>query len=138
MASKEKYSTIEIPISKIDESQHLVFGWANVSVSKDGNVIIDSDDEQIDIEDLELAAYAFNLNFRESGVNHRGGAVGKMVESFVVTPEKLEKMGLAPDSLPLGWWFGVYIEDDEVFGKVQSGELSMFSIQGAAKKELAR
>lgn len=130
----ETNHTIEIPISKVDESKNLVFGWANVSADK-GEQLIDLQGDQIDIEDLEQAAYEFNLHFRESGVNHTGDAIGHVVESFVVTPEKLEKMGLPADSLPIGWWFGVYVEDDAVFEKVRKGELSMFSIQGTALRE---
>ena len=127
--------TINIPISKVDESQNLVFGWANVSVGKDGEQLTDVHNDQIDIEDLEQAAYEFNLYFRDAGVNHEGDAIGKVIESFVVTPEKLEKMDLPADSLPIGWWFGVYIEDESTFEKVRKGELSMFSIQGIAVRE---
>lgn len=132
---KMSKSNIDIPITKIDESQRLVFGWANVSVGKDGQTITDSQDDQIDIEDLETAAYEFNLSFRGAGMNHRGEAIGQVIESFVVTPEKLEKMGLEPDAIPLGWWFGAFIEDDRVFQKVMDGELNMFSIQGTAIRE---
>lgn len=134
---KVEKTSLEIPITKVDESQNLVFGWANVSISKDGTQITDSQDDQIDIEELEQAAYEFNLHFREAGMNHEGEAIGKVVESFVVTPEKLEKMGLEPDALPMGWWFGAYIEDDEVFAQVVKGELSMFSIQGTGIREPA-
>jgi len=126
---------LQVPIQKIDTDRNLVFGWANISVTKDGEQITDLQDDQIDIEDLEQAAYEFNLSFRESGVNHEGGAIGHVVESFVVTPEKLAKMGLPEGSLPQGWWFGVYVEDDEIFKRVKDGELSMFSIQGTAYPE---
>ena len=135
MANTETH-IITVPISKIDESQNLVFGWASISASKDGETITDTQGDQIDIEELEQAAYAFNLYFREAGVNHVGNAVGKVVESFVVTHEKLEKMDLPEDALPMGWWFGVYIEDDAIFEKVRKGDLSMFSIQGTAFSEL--
>jgi len=131
----EKHTQVDIPISKIDTSQNLVFGWANVSVGASGDLLTDLHGDQIEIEDLEKAAYEFNLYFRGSGVNHEGDAIGQVIESFVVTPEKLEKMGLPDNALPLGWWFGVYVEDDAVFKRVKDGELSMFSIQGSAIKE---
>lgn len=123
-----------VPISKVEDDQHLVFGWANVS-SQNGEILTDTHDDQIDIADLEKAAYEFNLYFRETGVHHTGDAVGRVVESFVVTPEKLEKMGLDQDALPMGWWLGVQVEDDETFEKVKKGKLSMFSIQGTAVRE---
>ena len=132
---KTQKATIDFPISKVDEDQNLVFGWANVSMTADGDLITDRQGDQIDIETLESAAYFFNLQFRKTGVNHTGDANGQIIESFVVTPQKLEKMGLAEDALPIGWWLGAYIEDDDVFKQVKEGELAMFSIQGRAIRE---
>ena len=122
----------EFEIIKIDTTKNLVFGWANVSIRKDGNQITDWQDHKIDINDLENAAYAFNLEYRESGEMHKGNAKGTLVESFVVTPEKLEKLGLAEDALPQAWWVGFYFEDDDVIQKVKDGKYKMFSIQGKA------
>lgn len=125
----------EARIAKIDPDQNLVFGWAYVSIDRDGEGIIDHSSEMVDPEDLELAAYVFNLTFRETGVMHEGEAVGYLVESFIATPEKLQVMGLESNALPQGWWLGFYIPDDEIFAKVKQGEYSMFSIQGVATRE---
>lgn len=125
----------EARIAKIDPDQNLVFGWAYVSIDRDGEGIIDHSSEMVDPEDLELAAYVFNLTFRETGVMHEGEAVGYLVESFIVTPEKLQVMGLESNALPQGWWLGFYIPNDEIFAKVKQGEYSMFSIQGVATRE---
>lgn len=125
----------DFEIIKIDTTRNLVFGWANVSLRKDGQQILDTQDHKVDIEELENAAYVFNIEYRASGEMHKGNAVGQMVESFVVTPEKLEKMGLAEDALPKAWWVGFYFEDDNVVQKVKDGTYKMFSIQGRAKLE---
>lgn len=125
----------QIIVTKADGDRNIVFGWANVSIRQDGTQIEDHQKDLVDPEDLETAAYQFNLDFRETGVMHEGEAVGYLIESFMVTPEKLEKMGLAPDALPIGWWVGFYIPDDAVFAKVKSGEFKMFSIQGRAIRE---
>lgn len=122
-------------ISKFDDSEQIVFGWANVAIRKNGEQIQDWQDDVVDVEELEKAAYAFNLEYRDTGEMHRGSSVGKMVESFMVTPEKLEKMGLEPDALPLGWWVGFKIADAQIFEKIKKGEYQMFSIQGSAKRE---
>lgn len=127
--------TKEVRVSKVDEDRNLVFGWAYVSLGKDGGQVVDHSEEVIDPQDLEDAAYLFNLSFRETGVMHKGDAVGRLVESFVSTPAKAESMGLAKEALPVGWWVGFYIDDDEVFDKVKKGEFSMFSIQGRATRE---
>lgn len=125
----------EFTITKVDTDRQLVFGWANVSIRKDGEVIEDYQKDVIEPDDLEMAAYNFNLDYRSTGEMHRGGIVGKMIESFVSTPEKIEKMGLAPDALPTGWWVGFYIEDESAFAKVKDGTYKMFSIQGKAVRE---
>jgi len=122
-------------IVKLDDDNHLVFGWANVSIRKDGDVVVDSYDDIIDPETLEAAAYLFNLDFRETGVMHKGASVGRLVESFFVTPEKLDKMGLPANAMPAGWWVGFHVEDDAVWKSVKDGTYSMFSIQGTAIRE---
>lgn len=122
-------------IAKIDDERRLVFGWANVSVRKDGEQIVDLQDDMIDPEDLEDAIYAFNLEFRKAGVNHTGGTIGDLVESFVVTPEKLVAMGLASDALPIGAWVGFRLDDEDTWQLVKSGTYGCFSIQGRAVRE---
>lgn len=133
----DKWVKKDLTIAKTIPDENLVFGWAYVSVEKDGQIILDHSDEVIDIEDLEYAAYAFNLQFRETGELHKGESVGQLVESFIITPAKLEAMGLEKDALPLGWWLGFHVEDDEVFEKIKKGEYAMFSIQGIATREEA-
>lgn len=122
-------------VLKVDDERRLVFGWANVSVRKDGEQIVDSQGDMIDPEDLENAMYNFVLEYRDAGVNHTGEAIGKLVESFVVTPEKLEKMGLESDALPIGAWIGFKIMDDAVWQQVRKGQFKSFSIGGSAVRE---
>lgn len=123
--------TITGTIAKTDEAQRLVFGWASV-VDKNGEPVVDLQGHRIAPATLEKAVYDFVLNVREAGENHeRVTGVGKLVESLMVTPEKLEAMGLAKDALGAGWWVGFKVEPD-VFAKVQGGDYSMFSIGGRA------
>lgn len=126
-----------VNITKIDSDRNLVFGWAYVSIDKDGEQVVDHSGEAVDPETLEEAAYLFNLDFRKSGEMHQGEAVGELIESFMVTPEKLDLMGIAKDGAPTGLWVGFYIDDDEIFGKVKSGKYTAFSIQGQATREAA-
>lgn len=128
-------ATDQVRITKLDDQRNLVFGWANIAVRKDGEQITDSHNDQIDPAELENAAYLFNLAFRKSGVDHVGDAVGSLVESLFVTPDKLEAMGLEKTALPQGWWVGFYIEDDAIFEKVKAGDYEMFSIQGRALRQ---
>lgn len=125
-----------VKIVKVDPDRNLVFGWAYVAVEKNGQRVVDASDEVIEPEELEDAAYLFNLLFRGSGVMHKGEVVGALVESLAITKEKLEHLGLPPDALPQGWWVGFYVECDEVFDGVKKGIFPMFSIQGKAIREV--
>ncbi len=122
-------------IEKYDDDQ-LVFGWANISIRKDGEQIVDHQGHAIDVDELENASYLFNLYFRETGEMHVGKSKGKLVESIVFTKEKMEKMGIPENTVPEGWWLGFFIDDREVYEKVKNGEYNMFSIQGTARKEV--
>lgn len=121
-------------ILKVDEHEHLVFGFFNVSMRADGELLEDLHGDLIEPGELEKAAYEFVLDYREGGAMHKGTSKATLVESFVVTPEKLEKMGLPRDAIPPGWWGGFKVHDDDVFAKVLSGEYSMFSIEGEAAR----
>jgi cation transport regulator ChaB len=122
-------------VLKVDAERQYVFGWASVAFAKDGSQVEDLQGDLIDLDDLEEAAYQFALSYRESGVMHAGEAVGQMIESFMVTPDKLEAMGLPPDSLPMGHWVGFHVPDPAIFAKIKDGTYSAFSIQGDAVRE---
>lgn len=121
-----------VQVIKTDAKRQQVFGWASVAMSTDGEPAIDSYGDIIDPDDLEDAAYDFVLRFRDLNEKHAGPVQGQLIESLVVTPEKLEKMGLASDALPMGWWVGFWVPDPNVFAKIESGEYAMFSIEGQA------
>lgn len=129
-----KWHAIE-KVLKFDTERQYVFGWASVAIAKDGSQIEDLQGDLIDVEDLEEAAYQYALQHRGTGVMHQGEPVGQMIESLMITPAKLEAMGLPPDALPQALWVGFHITDPDVFAKVKSGELPMFSIQGDAVRE---
>ena len=123
-------------IVKTDNNNNLAFGWAYVAITKEGEQVYDHSGEFVsDVDSLEMAAYAFNLAYRKSGEIHIGDAKGYLVESLMVTKEKLAKLGLPEDALPQGLWVGFHFPDDEVFAKVREGRYKMFSIQGTALKE---
>lgn len=124
-------------VAKVDNERQIVFGWANVAVRCSGEQVVDAHDDVIDPGELESAAYDFVLNFGHSGENHNGPIKGQLIESFFVTPEKLEKMGLKKNSLPQGWWVGFKIFDKKAWRRVKRGHHRMFSIQGVARREAA-
>ena len=124
-----------LEIAKVDERRRQVFGYANVAVKSDGQPMVDLQDDEIPTEVLEEAAYKFVLEFRECGEMHEADcAKGALIESVMITPEKLEAWGLKADAVPPRWWVGFQL-DTETFAKVASGKYRMFSIQGTAVSE---
>jgi len=141
-------------ICKTDEDQCLVFGFANVSISKrtavaeGGEQFFDLQEDSIPPADLEAAAYEHVLEFREADDDHKGPATGQLVESIIFTPDKLEKFAADPVTgevnqedlavlkrlFPCRWWVG-YKMNKASFDMVKSGKFTMFSIAGEADRE---
>lgn len=124
--------------SKTDDEKRQAFGWASV-VEVDGKPVIDRQGDWITPDEIEKAAYNYVMNNRRGGHQHRRDEndqpihVSDLIESFVVTPEKIEKMGL-PASTPVGWWVGFKVHDDEAWEKVKKGEVTGFSLHGKGKR----
>jgi hypothetical protein len=121
-------------IKKYDDDQMLAFGWANVSMRVGDELITDWQDDMIEPEELEAAAYEFVELYREGGEMHERGGVATLIESVVFTKEKMEAMGIPEGLLPVGWWIGFKVTDRDVWEKVKDGTYSMFSIEGEAER----
>ena len=124
-------------VVKLDEAEHLVFGWASVSVRDGDELLTDLQGDRIEPEQLEEAAYDFVEHSREANEMHQSPPVGQLVESFALTPEKLDVMGLLRKSAPkVAYWVGFRVSP-AVFAKVKAGQLPMFSIEGTAERVAA-
>ena len=123
-------------ISKSDTEKKQVFGWASVAITEAGDQIEDWQGDMIDPEDLEQAAYEYVRLYRDGGEMHEPSKriVATLIESVVFTPEKLAAMGIPEGTLPVGWWIGFQVLDDDVWGKIKDGTYSMFSIEGEAER----
>jgi holliday junction DNA helicase RuvB len=127
-----KSAASTVSIVKKDARRNLVFGWANVAMTPEGQVE-DHQGHLIDLDDLESAAYRFVAKYRLSGDMHQGEGFGELVESLVVTEDKVEKGGF-PRSMLGHWWVGFKVPPEH-WDKVQKGDRVMFSIQGKARLE---
>lgn len=123
--------SLRVRVRKIAPEKRLVFGWLSVSTDRKGDLVIDHEGHTIDPGDLEEAVYSFVLESRRMGELHESIS-GRLVESIVFTAEKLEKMGIPPGLVPLGWWVGFYVESDRAWERIKSGEYAAFSIGGSA------
>ena len=69
---------------------------------------------------------------------HQGTPTGSIVESVVMSPEKLSAMGFPEElakSARTALWVGVKLDPKgETFQKVKDGTYTMFSIQGRGKQ----
>jgi hypothetical protein len=124
-------------ISKADVDKQQIFGWASV-VEVNGEPIVDLQGDRISIDEMEKAGYEYVMKSRKGGDMHLRNdwspiQKSEMIESFIVTPEKRDAMGL-PDSVPSGWWVGFKVQDPQVWAKVKSGERTGFSIHGHGRR----
>jgi hypothetical protein len=103
-------------------------------VALGGEDVSDLQDDEIDLEEIEKAAYNFVKDSRKGGNMHQKDLhVSDMIESMVVTPEKKKALGL-PDDAPEGWWVGFKVNDDETWEDAKVGKLPMFSIHGTGRR----
>ena len=103
-------------ITKRDEEQRIVFGWAYVAKRAGGEAVVDHSGDRVDnVGSLELSAYDYVLKSREGDVMHTRQKTSVLIESMMFTPEKCEALGLEKDALPVGWWVVFKILDDEAW-----------------------
>jgi len=119
-------------VKKIDDELGIVFGWASVSEQADGSLVFDHEGDAIFPEELEKAAYQFNLEARRATDSHdiETLGAGDLVESMVFTKDKQDQLGI---SVPVGWWVGFHVGDEDMRKQIRdTGERAMFSIGGTA------
>ncbi len=122
------------------EAQHVVYGWASVSVD-DGQLVTDLQGDQIEPEELEKAVEQFMLAYRAqqaggAGVMHETEPMCEVIASLVTTPDIVKAFGLG-ENVPVGWILGLKVLDESVWQRVVSGELKALSIQGTAERSAA-
>lgn len=125
-------------IAKMDSAKRQVFGFAMVT-HIDGEPVIDRQGDFTPLEEIEKAAYTYVIESRKGGDMHaRDGDkplhTSDLVESFVITPEKLQQMGLEENALPHGWWVGFKVNDDKQWQDVVEKRRTGFSIHGSGRR----
>jgi len=110
-------------------------------VELDGEPVVDLQGDIISAEEMEKAAYTYVSKSRKGGDMHLRNdwqpvQKSEMIESFIVTPEKRDAMGL-PGSVPTGWWVGFQVQDPQVWADIRSGKRTGFSIHGHGRRSPA-
>jgi hypothetical protein len=129
-------------IIKVEPERRMFFGWSYVAKNAGGQVV-DHSGDIIDtpeaITAMEDAFYKYALHSRGGDDGHSVFGVAQLVEQIVFTPDKIEKMGLSPDT-PIGVWSGYYVPEtelgDRLLESIQSGRYKALSIVGKGRREL--
>jgi Putative phage serine protease XkdF len=125
---------IQATVVEKREAEHRIFGWAVLSQKRDGSELIDLQGDHVALPDLEAAVYEAMADGLNGGEMHQGDAEARIIESFVVTPEKVARLGIPAGVLPSGWWIGQQVSD-ATFRKVAVGDRLWFSIEGVGERE---
>lgn len=121
-------------IVKSDPKRRMVYGWAYVAKDADGEPVVDHSGDIIDDPDeLERAAIDFVLKSRQGDADHDYKPSAVLVESIYLDKAKAAAMGL-DCPVPTAWWVGFKVEDEAVWKRVESGELTSFSIGGSGHR----
>ena len=127
----EKRWSLTLDIAKAEPERQMIFGWASV-VAKDGKYIIDKQGDIIPVKELENAVLEYMLYAREHGVMHHIKGTGRLVMSFLTTPDFMKAFGLTQKDDQIGWIVGYQIEDPELRAAHKRGILPEFSIGGSS------
>jgi hypothetical protein len=128
---------LTVDVKKIDPARRQVFGWASVS-TRDGQPVIDRQNEYVPIDVIEKAATAYMRKSRDGSDMHERRGVATCIELMTFSKAKQDALGI--DLGMEGLWVGMQILDDSVWAKVRDGaRLPTFSIGGAGvTKEFAQ
>lgn len=129
----------------VNEEQRLVFGLASLSLTADGQVYTDLQEDQIAPEELEKAFYSALEDGNVLGdTDHNHKDANVLVEQFVCTPEKLgallKAFNVTADLSAfkgVGAWVGYRVGSDKVWADVKAGKLTGFSIEATADRVAA-
>jgi hypothetical protein len=138
-----KFDPEQALVRKLDDEQHMVWGWANIITVK-GDPVLDTDHDIIEPETMEKATTEFMKDVRTHAGMHRYEWVVKG-DDLLHEPVKI---GTVVHSLPLsyglakllgisteveGWIVGVYVENEVEWQKYKDGTYKAFSIGGRSE-----
>lgn len=121
----------EVKIAKMYAPKRIVIGEVYVPYDPSDPDTVDTHRHAALAEDIEKAAYRFmeEMNLKNIDQQHNFvSGYGYVVESYIA------KEG-DPNFKPGSWIIGVKVTDDEVWTKIEKGEITGFSLAGSAVLE---
>lgn len=117
-----------IPISKVDTEQRMVYGVVYSPESPD------TDGDWADAETIKTAAHGFMKAGQTGNIDKQHDFVagqGYIAESWILrSPDPL-----FPDENEGAWCVGIYVNDNETWDLVKSGDIGGISLAGFAHRE---
>jgi hypothetical protein len=129
MITKGKGCELTGPIVMKNEAQRIVY--AAVLVPGEPDYDYDKGEKILTIEEIERVAHKWMLDYQNIDVNHSLNNVAQPVETFCLPMEwNVEAYG-KKFKLPIGTWvMASKVVDDASWKKVESGDLTGYSVMG--------
>ncbi len=127
--------TIQLRILKTDTEQRMVYGLVYSPGTPD---YADTQGDFMEAEDIRKTAFDFMANARVHNVDSDhdfNAGKGYVAESWITKAEGDLKDPLFPDEPEGSWAVGIYVNDDEVWEGVKSGEFNGLSMAGVGVRE---
>lgn len=130
-------------VTKTDGSSQIIGGWFSV-FKVDGEEVLDSDNEVIDMASYNDAYIKFSKNYRDANFDHEGAIKGTLIDNLLIDSVGMAKMivseitGMNPDDITvkrLGHFGSFQIHDKEDFEDAVANK-KMFSIEGTCTREV--
>lgn len=125
---------ITFKIKKLNEERRLVTAWASVVTEPDGKPVVDFEGDIIPIDELEKAfieAFA-DGGLKKGGVEHDEIGGVDIVQQFTFSNAEREALGFGKGEE--GGIVKLRVNDDSIWARVKSGELSELSIAGEGER----
>lgn len=130
-------------VLKNDAGQQIIGGWFSV-FKIDGQEVMDSDNEAVDISSYRKVFVEFSKEYRTANFDHAGGSVGTLIDNILIDTEEFAKMlvheitGIPVDDIPvqkLGHFGSFQIPNADDYEDAVKNKL-MFSIEGNCTREV--
>ena len=141
--SKEKNYKSGGDVVKQDVSQQIIGGWFSV-FKIDGQDVMDSDNEAVDIPSYREVYVEFSKEYRDANFDHEAAVKGTLIDNILIDTEEFAKMlvheitGIPLDDIPvqkLGHFGSFQIPDVADYEDAVKNKL-MFSIEGSCTREV--
>ena len=130
-------------VTKTDGNSQIIGGWFSV-FKVDGEDVVDSDNELVDMASYNEAYIDFSKNYRDANFDHEDAVKGTLIDNILIDSVEMAKMlvseitGMDPDDIPvkkLGHFGSFQIHDKADFDDALANK-TMFSIEGTCQREV--